>query len=367
MKNLPISPLVVVRRWTVAVLALVSLMPAAAQETISYSYDVHGHLVKVSHGTTGPNANVVSNYTYDAAENRCAVNVTTSGSGSAVNCPASTVTLTLTPSALPSGTVGSAYSEQITATGGTSPYSYLKTSGTLPAGLTLNTTTGVLSGTPTTATTYTFTVGATDSGGNSGSQTYTIVIGGGAVTLGIIPTTLPNGTVGAPYSQQITASGGTAPYTYWASGTLPAGLNLSSSTGLLSGTPSAANTYSFTVTATDAGNNTGSRPYSVTIGSGSTLVANSYGTNVSACGSVNVNVVTQVGDYDKDGDAITVSGVTNVSLGSATYSGTVISYSTFTSRGTGSLTYTISDGHGDTASNTITFNISGGVCSAPAM
>ncbi|MGY3909028.1 Ig domain-containing protein, partial [Aeromonas bestiarum] len=74
------------------------------------------------------------------------------------------------------------------------------------------------------------------------------------------PTTLSNGTVGTSYSATLTASGGTAPYTYAiTAGSLPAGLSLNTSTGAISGTPSASGTSNLTVTATDANSATGSQ------------------------------------------------------------------------------------------------------------
>jgi hypothetical protein len=82
-------------------------------------------------------------------------------------------------------------------------------------------------------------------------------------TITIAPSTLSDGTVGAVYnSQTLTASGGTGPYTFAVtSGTLPTGLTLSS--GVISGTPSAVASSTFTVTATDAIGCTGTRSYTV--------------------------------------------------------------------------------------------------------
>jgi hypothetical protein len=82
-------------------------------------------------------------------------------------------TITLTPEALPAGTVGVAYSVTITASGGEAPYTYV-IEGTVPAELTLDSSTGVLSGTVSGAGTLTFTVVATDNNGISGSQEYQI-------------------------------------------------------------------------------------------------------------------------------------------------------------------------------------------------
>lgn len=72
--------------------------------------------------------------------------------------------------------------------------------------------------------------------------------------LKISPTTIPGGQAGVVYSQQFTCSGGTAPYTFSSGGTLPPGLTLNSTTGLLSGTPTTAGSYTFTVSCTDSGN-----------------------------------------------------------------------------------------------------------------
>jgi hypothetical protein len=246
--------------WAAAVatiLLMLCAIPAAASETITYTYDARGRLTKVDHGATGPNTGTVVNYTYDKADNRAQVVVNIGGA----------VTVTLSPTALPNGTVGTSYSAQISASGGTSPYTFSKT-GTLPTGLTLSSA-GLLSGTPTAAGTYTFTVTATDNASNTGGRSYNPTISSGGVTLTVNPTTLPNGTVGTSYSAQISASGGTSPYTFSKTGTLPTGLTLSS-VGLLSGTPTAAGTYTFTVTATDNASNTGSRSYNPTISSGGT-------------------------------------------------------------------------------------------------
>ena len=182
-------------------------------------------------------------------------------------------TITLTPSSLAAGQVGAGYSQALTAAGGTAPYSYAVTSGSLPAGLVLSTG-GVLSGTPSASGSATFTVTATDSssGKHTGSQNYTLTINP-APTITLTPSSLAAGQVGAGYSQALTAAGGTAPYSYAVtSGSLPAGLVLSTG-GVLSGTPSASGAATFTVTATDSssGKYTGSQNYSLTINPAPTI------------------------------------------------------------------------------------------------
>ncbi len=89
--------------------------------------------------------------------------------------PAACATITLSPPALPGGTVGVAFNETIAGSGGASPYSFGVTSGTLPAGLTL-TAAGVLAGRPTTAGSSTFTVRATDADGCGSGRSYTVGI-----------------------------------------------------------------------------------------------------------------------------------------------------------------------------------------------
>lgn len=181
--------------------------------------------------------------------------------------------ITLAPASLPAAQVNLAYSQTLTASGGTSPYAYQVTSGALPSGITLSST-GLFAGTPSVSGTFTFTIGATDSSAGTGapfsvSKSYTLAVSPPTIT--IAPNTLPNGQVGTAYPLvSLAAGGGTGPYTFRVtSGALPAGLALGSS-GLLSGTATQGGSFTFTVTATDASNYTGSQTYSVTL-SGATL------------------------------------------------------------------------------------------------
>lgn len=172
-------------------------------------------------------------------------------------------TIVVSPATLPAATVATAYSQAITAGNGTAPYTFAITAGALPAGMTLSAG-GVLSGTPTAGGTYNFVVTATDSstgtGPFTGGRAYTLTVG--APTLSLSPASLPAPTVGAAYSQTFTAGGGIAPYTFAvSSGALPAGLSLNTSTGVLSGTPTTAGSYSFTVRVADSSTGTGA-PYS---------------------------------------------------------------------------------------------------------
>ena len=166
--------------------------------------------------------------------------------------------LSVTTASLPNGAPGTAYSATLAATGGTTPYTWSLASGALPAGLSLNSSTGVISGTPTIAGTSSFSVQATDSTSpthQTATAALSIVVA--VPALSVTTTSLPAAVTGATYSATLAASGGTTPYTWSiASGALPAGLSLASSTGVISGTPTTAGTSGFSVQATDSTNPT---------------------------------------------------------------------------------------------------------------
>jgi hypothetical protein len=175
--------------------------------------------------------------------------------------------ITVNPATLPDGSVGTPYNQVVSATGGTSPYTFSISSGALPPGLLLDSLSGVIAGTPTTAGTFTFTITATDALGCSGSRLYSMTItSAGCPAITLNPTTLPPGVVAQQYSQPVTASGGTPPYVYSiSSGALPVALSINPATGLISGVPTTPGLYNFTVQATDAGGCIGARPYTLTI------------------------------------------------------------------------------------------------------
>jgi prepilin-type N-terminal cleavage/methylation domain-containing protein len=160
-------------------------------------------------------------------------------------------TLTVVNNSLPEVQRGFVYSQALSATGGTTPYTWSLTAGALPTGLTLSSG-GIISGTPTTVGTYSFTVRVTDCTipvQNTAYQGLSIYV---SVPLTLNTTSFPNGTAGTAYSQTLSVSGGTAPYT-WSlnAGSLPAGLTLSSG-GVISGTPSTAATSNFTIRVVDS-------------------------------------------------------------------------------------------------------------------
>jgi hypothetical protein len=254
--------------------SIVAAVPLSAQETITYTYDALGRLVQVNHGTAGPNANVVASYAYDKADNRCNVTVSTTGGSGAGTCTGGgTTTLTLSPISLPSGTVGTGYNSTISASGGNGSYTFTTSTGAIPAGLTL------------------------------------------------------------------------------------------SSAGVLSGTPTTASSYSFTITATDSAGDSGSRAYSVTIGAASQPpVANPDFASTTVCGTVTVNVVAN--DTDPGGNyPLQLTGIVSSTMGTPTIvSSTSIEFDAFGRTGTGTVTYTVANSKGATANGTLSVTISGGTC-----
>ena len=188
-----------------------------------------------------------------------------------------------TAHSLPNAAVGVAYSQTLAATSGTAPPTWSITSGSLPPGLSLSNA-GVISGTPTQPhialpATYTFTVRASNIAGQD-TRTFSIVLQAGNIQ--ITPTTLPAGTVNVPYNPTLTTTGGThaVPTTWTISASQPAGLNLGitgtgtgNNTAVITGTPTQAGTFSFTVWASNAAGST-SRTFTITVAAGTVAVPN---------------------------------------------------------------------------------------------
>jgi hypothetical protein len=192
-----------------------------------------------------------------------------------ITCP----TITLAPVSLAAASVGTPYSQFVSASGGGTPYGYAVTLGSLPGGLGLNGVTGEISGTPSASGTFSFTITATDAAGCTGSRAYTL---GTCPAIAVVPGTLTNGSFGVAYNQALSATAGTAPFTWSVTGgALPGGVSLSSG-GLLAGTPTASGTFNFTVRVVDVNGCSGTQAFSLTILAVPVAVTNLTATQVLA-------------------------------------------------------------------------------------
>ncbi len=200
---------------------------------------------------TGPQVGTIS-FTVTVTDSESPTKTASANLGITVSAPA----LSVTTSSLAAGSLGNAYSATVAATGGITPYAWSISAGNLPAGLTINSSTGVISGTPTGSVTgaINFTVKVTDSEQPAGTATAALSINISASPLSVVTSSLPNGVAQSTYAgATLQAAGGVSPY-FWSvtTGSLPGGLSLNSSTGAISGTPTTAGPSNFTVTVTDS-------------------------------------------------------------------------------------------------------------------
>jgi hypothetical protein len=295
--------------------------------------------------------------------------VTATSSADASKSASAAVTVTALPLTLTGNFIpaqgGLSYSVPLVVGGGTAPFTFAISSGQLPAGLLLSTSSGTISGTPTTTGTFSFGVNVTDSNHVSGSQTFQITVSPAVVvtvtpatatvqsagtasftalvtnssnqnvtwsatsgtisssglyqaptvkanssatvtatsaadptksalamlTITAIPLTLTGNFIpavaGTSYNVALTVGGGTAPYTFAiASGQLPAGLLLSTSSGTVSGTPGATGTFSFGVNVTDSNKVAGSQTFQITVSAAVVITVTPAAATVASGGTV---------------------------------------------------------------------------------
>lgn len=185
--------------------------------------------------------------------------VVSGGSSSSPRPPAITTTT------LPQGRVGVAYSQSLEVADGTAPFTFSVVSGSLPPGVTL---TSVLSGNPTTAGTYNFTVRVTDANSLTDDQALTIVVQPALVALTVTTESLSSAVIGVSYTDGLASSGGSGSVTWDISvGSLNPGLSLNTATGAITGVPTTTGTSSFTVRATDAAGATATKALSILVNS----------------------------------------------------------------------------------------------------
>ena len=173
----------------------------------------------------------------------------------------------ITTTTLPAGAVGQAYSQTLQATGGIGARTWSIVAGTLPPGLNLISSTGVISGTPIAPGTSSFTVRIADSAGQVATKDLSIPIPIPPPIL-ITTTTLPCGQILLAYNQPLQATGGSGARTWSVvAGTLPQGLTLDPTTGVISGTPIAPGLFPFTVRVADTGGQAATQALSISINS----------------------------------------------------------------------------------------------------
>lgn len=254
----------------------------------------------------------------------------------------------VTTDRLAGATVGTAYSATLAASDGTRPYRWSVTKGSLPAGLSLNASSGVVSGTPTTSGTAIFTVTVTDSKAKTASRELRMEVAAAALSIG--PASLPAGRVRAGYRAELSGTGSIRPYQWSiADGALPAGLSIDGSTGVISGAPTAPGQSSFTVLLRGRDGQQASRAYTIEVTSDALSITTSslpgatvgapYGATVLAAGGVAPLSWAVTAGALPDGLAFATDG---------TFSGSA------TTAGTATFTVTATDAVGTQASQQLT-------------
>ncbi len=255
--------------------------PVTAVPYLCYLESVDGgaFAVRVAHKTTG--SWEVETVETGVVTTSAVISMNSSGTilgvvydGKYASVSLSTELTITTGSALPGGTVTRPYTHTFQRINGTAAFTWSKVSGTYPDGLSLNGSTGELSGTPTTAGQSTsFRIKVTDGASVTAEKDFTLAIN--ATPTITATATLPAASAGLPYSHALTLTGGTSPKSWTIiSGTLPDGLMLDT-TGTLSGTPTVVNTFNFTAQVTDAHGATASKAFSLTINNALTITATS--------------------------------------------------------------------------------------------
>lgn len=277
--------------------------------------------------------------------------------------------LTIATTSLPSGALGVPYGPTfINAAGATGTFTWTITAGSLPAGLTFQTsstsTSAQITGTPTLLETSKFTVQVTDSAGSSVTQALSITINP-PPPLSVATSTLQVGTVNQGYNQTLAASSGTPPYTWsLTGGSLPFGLSLAPS-GLISGTPVATGTYNFMVKVVDSSTpqQSATANLSITINPGITdnsRLINNYAFSVRG---FDINgLFVAAGSFVADGNGNISGGVMDINNTGGlpvneTFSGTYSIYAT----GLGFMTFNILTGGTGSRSFAISMTAKGDV------
>ncbi|HET7655632.1 MAG TPA: putative Ig domain-containing protein [Luteimonas sp.] len=256
-------------------------------------------------------------------------------------------TITVSPSSVPPATVHADYNVVFSASGGTAPYTF--TIDTPPPGLTLAPD-GTLAGTPASEGSFAFDIIATDALGSTGSRAYALDVG--PPLIAVSPASLPDGSVGTPYNAVVSASGGLAPYTFENIGDLPDGLSLDALSGVLSGTPTAEGSFSFSVQASDADGHSAVQAYLVMISDNAPVAVDDSASTL-AQQAVSIDITA-----NDSGDIDAVEILEPPAHGSASVDGLLVVYTPAgTFFGDDSFQYTASGPGGVSAPATVTVHV----------
>ena len=187
--------------------------------------------------------------------------------------------LKITNTSLPEFMAGTTYAQSVNVTGGVTPYHWKLTAGTMPAGISLTNSSGAIAGISSQTGPFSFTVQVTDSSWPTHlttTQTYNLI---GTSTLEVTTALLPEVTAGSSYDTTVAVLGGITPYQWSiASGSLPPGVTLNSSTGVISGTTEQTGRYALTVKVADSSSppQIAGQAYTVQVVAGQSSAADFY-------------------------------------------------------------------------------------------
>src|SRR5439155_23835096 len=164
----------------------------------------------------------------------------------------------------PQAAVGTNYSQLLSSTGGSPPITWSITTGALPAGLSINASSGIISGLPNAAGVSNFTVQVKDAASATATQAFSLAVVSG-LTITTAPS-LPPALVETSYSQTLSSTAGVAPFTWRIiAGALPAGLSINGLTGAITGVPGAPGVFNFTVQVIDSASATATQQFTISV------------------------------------------------------------------------------------------------------
>lgn len=273
---------------------------------------------------------------------------TASGPASFIVGQALTCTIT-TGSPLATGTVNATYSVTLAVASCAGPPTWSLAAGSLPTGLSLGTSSGTISGVPSAAGTFNFTIQAND-GVNTPQKAFTTLINAQLVITSTSP--LSAGTVSVNYSVALASTGGTAPLV-WSllSGTLPNGLSLSSG-GVISGKPTVAGTFNFTIQLADNVGATASKAFTIVVASACAIT-----TLVVPNGTVGVAYTTTLATSNCTAPLVWSISVGTLPAGLMIHSATGVIDGTPTTQGSSSFTALVTDNTSATDIQALTLTI----------